>query len=151
MTNAAHVIRPSQGQTADLGIVRMRILAAGEPTGGAFTLSEFTGGEGPWTVLHVHNHMEESFFVLDGKFTFAVGDQSIEAEQGDYVLVPRGTPHMMTGGPEGGRLLTLAVPGGLEGMFIELSKLPPGSMTDPAARAAVSARYDSVPVQRQEV
>lgn len=92
--------------------------------------------------------MEESFFVLEGSFTFAVGDQRIEAKRGDYVLVPRGTPHMMTGGPGGGRLLTLMVPGGNEEMFIELSKMPPDSITDPAARAAISAKYDSVPVEQ---
>src|SRR3989304_2927019 len=106
MTEAAHFVGPDQGQAADLGVVKMRVLAAGEITKRAFTLADFTGGEGPWTVLHVHNRMEESFFVLEGSFTFTVGDQDIEANRGDYVLVPRGTPHMMAGGPEGGRLLT---------------------------------------------
>jgi hypothetical protein len=37
------------------------------------------------------------------------------------------------------------VPDGLEEMFFELADLPPGSITDPAARAAVSARHDSIP------
>lgn len=125
----------------------MRILGAGKVTECAFTLADFAGGEGAWTVPHVHNHMEESFFVLEGNFTFTIGDHDIEANRGDYVLVPRGTPHMMTGGPEGGRLLTLMVPGGLEEMFFELAQLPPDSITDPAARAAIAAKYDSVPVQ----
>ena len=39
----------------------------------------------------------------------------------------------------------LMVPGGLEEMFLELGTLPPGSITDPAVRAAISARYDSSP------
>jgi hypothetical protein len=37
------------------------------------------------------------------------------------------------------------VPGGLEEMFFELADLPPGAITDPAVRAAISARHDSVP------
>src|SRR5713101_231636 len=124
----------------------MRVLAAGEATTSrAFTLAEFTGGQGPWTVPHLHREMEESFFVLDGEFTFAVGEEKIPAGPGSYILVPRGTRHVITAGAGGGRLLGLMVPGGLEEMFIELADLPPDSITDPAARAAISARHDSVP------
>jgi quercetin dioxygenase-like cupin family protein len=89
--------------------------------------------------------MEESFYVLDGEFTFTVGEQQIPAGPGSYILVPRGTRHGITAGAEGGRFLTLMVPGGLEKMFFELADLPAGSITDPAARAAVSARHDSIP------
>jgi hypothetical protein len=49
--------------------------------------------------------------------------------------------------PGGGRLLTMWVPGGLEAMFVELSRMPPGSLRDPEARKAISARFDSVPTQ----
>jgi hypothetical protein len=38
------------------------------------------------------------------------------------------------------------VPGGLEEMFFELGSLSPDALRDPDARRAVSARYDSVPV-----
>ena len=98
-----------------------------------------------WTVPHIHREMEESFFVLDGEFTFAVGEQEIAAGVGSYILAPRGTRHEITAGPEGGRLLTLMVPGGLEEMFFELADLPPDSVTDPAVRGAISARHDSIP------
>jgi hypothetical protein len=43
-------------------------------------------------------------------------------------------------------VLTLAVPGGLEEMFKELSSLPAGAITDPEVRAGIATRYDSVPV-----
>jgi hypothetical protein len=43
-------------------------------------------------------------------------------------------------------LFTLMVPGGLEEMFFELGRLPPNVIRDPATRAAISARYDSIPV-----
>ena len=124
----------------------MRVLAAGDSiTNRAFTLAEFTGGEGAWTVPHVHRAMEESFFVLDGEFTFTVGEEKISVGAGSYLLVPRGTRHMIHAGGNRGRLLTLMVPGGLEEMFFELAQLPPGGITDPAVRAAISAKYDSVP------
>ncbi|HVK26573.1 MAG TPA: cupin domain-containing protein [Actinokineospora sp.] len=132
----------------DLGVVSMRVLASGEAhTGGAFTLAEFSGGgAGPWTVPHLHRGFEESFFVLDGLFTFTVGGEAIEATSGMYILVPRGTAHTISAAEGGGRFLTLMVPGGMEEMFFELGKLPPNAIRDPVARAAVSERYDSIPV-----
>lgn len=141
-----YVVAPGEGRVAELGVARMRVLAAGEPTGSAFSLLEFSGAEGAWTVPHVHRGMEESFFVLDGQFRFLIGDQHVDAPTGAYVLVPRGTPHALAAAKDGGRLLTLMVPGGLEEMFFALSELPPGALTDPAARAAVASIYDSIPV-----
>jgi quercetin dioxygenase-like cupin family protein len=146
LSGHAHTVAPGEGQTVDLGIIQMRVLAAGEATTSrAFTLAEFTGGEGPWTVPHIHHAMEESFYVLDGQYVFTVGEEEIPAGPGSYVLVPRGARHTISAGAGGGRLLTLMIPGGLEEMFLELGTLPPGSITDPAVRAAISARYDSSP------
>lgn len=145
-----HTVTPGQGRTVELvelGVVRMRMLAGGDDsTGGAFTLAEFTGREGVWTVPHLHRGMEESFFVLDGEFTFTVGEECVEAGPGTYILVPRGTSHTISAGSVGGRFLTLMVPVGLEEMFFELGGLGPNSIRDPAVRAAISARYDSIPV-----
>ena len=53
---------------------------------------------------------------------------------------------MITAAKGGGRFLTLMVPGGLEEMFFELGELAPEAIRDPAARAAISARYDSIPL-----
>jgi quercetin dioxygenase-like cupin family protein len=146
LSGHAHTVAPGEGRAVNLGVIHMRVLAAGKATtNGAFTLAEFTGGQGPWTVPHIHRAMEESFYVLDGEFTFTVGEQEIPAGPGSYILVPRGTRHGITAGAEGGRFLTLMVPGGLEEMFFELADLPPDSITDPAARAAISARHDSIP------
>jgi len=146
LSGHAHTVAPGEGRTVNLGVTQMRLLAAGEATTDrAFTLAEFTGSQGSWTVPHIHREMEESFYVLDGTFTFAVGEEEIAVGPGAYILVPRGTRHGITAGADGGRLLTLMVPGGLEEMFIELADLPPDSITDPAVRREVSARHDSIP------
>lgn len=140
------LVHPGDGRVADMGPVTMRVLAAGDAvTRHAFTLAEFIGGGGVWTVPHIHRAMEESFFVLDGEFTFTFGEQTMPVGTGSYLLIPRGTRHMIHAEDGGGRLLTLMVPGGLEEMFFELAGLPPGSITDAAARAAISAKYDSIP------
>jgi quercetin dioxygenase-like cupin family protein len=108
-------------------------------------LGEFSGGEGPWTVPHIHQSTEESFYILDGAFTFTLDADETQAGPGSLVLVPRGMRHVLRAAPGGGRLLTLWVPGGLEAMFVELSRMPPGSLRDPEARKAISARFDSIP------
>ena len=147
VSDEGHVVRPGESRWVDLGVVSMRVLAGGEATtGGAFTLAEFFGtGAGPWTVPHLHRGFEESFFILDGVFSFTIGELVIEATAGTYLLVPRETKHAITAAEGGGRFLTLMVPGGLEEMFFELGTLPPNAIRDPAVRAAISARYDSIP------
>ena len=95
LSGQAHTVAPGEGRTVDLGVIQMRVLAAGQATtNGAFTLAEFTGGPGLWTVPHIHRAMEESFYVLDGEFTFTAGGQQIPAGPGSYILMPRGTRHV---------------------------------------------------------
>lgn len=143
----AHSVQPGGGKSIDLGVASMRFIASGETTGSAFTVAEMSGTtEGPWTVPHLHQGFEESFYVLDGLFTFSVGEERIEAAPGSYVLVPRGTAHSFEAAAGGGTFLLLMVPGGLEDMFLELASLPGDAIRDPAVRAAIAARYDSVPV-----
>src|SRR5262245_33094437 len=107
VTGKPHVVRPGEGRSVDLGVSTMRVLAGSDATAGAFALTEVVGTtEGPWTVPHVHAEFEESFYVLDGTFTVTVGDETVEATAGTYVLVPRGTAHTITVAAGGGRLLT---------------------------------------------
>lgn len=148
LSGEGHIVQPGEGRSVDLGVVSMRVLADSEVVaGGPFTLAEFSGnGAGPWTVPHLHRGFEESFFILDGTFSFTIGEEVHEATAGTYLLVPRDTKHAITAAEGGGRFLALMVPGGLEKMFFELGTLPPNAIRDPLARAAISARYDSIPV-----
>ena len=146
MIAAPHVIRAQDAATFPLGVLSMRLLAGHGDTDDAFAVAEFTGSEGAWTVPHVHQLGEESFYVLDGSFTFDVGLDEVEVGAGAFLLIPRGTRHQMRAHAGGGRLLTLWTPGGPEEMFKELSALPGGSIRDPEVRRALAARFDSVPV-----
>lgn len=148
LSDKGRAVRPGEGRSVDLGVLSMRLLAGvEEDTGGSFSLAEFWGSQGgPWTVPHLHRGFEESFYVLDGAFTFTVAGEVVEAIPGVYVLVPRGTTHTITAAEGGGRFLTFMAPGGNEEMFFALAELGPDALRDPAARAAISARFDSVPV-----
>lgn len=50
-----------------------------------------TGADG--APPHVHRHMSELFYVLDGALQVLVGDEVIVLEAGDLLVVPPGTPH----------------------------------------------------------
>jgi quercetin dioxygenase-like cupin family protein len=142
----AHSVEPDDGRVVDLGVMRMRFLAAGaDVTGGSFTLADCVGGTGPWTVPHLHRAMEESFYVVDGAFTFTVAGSEVEHGPGGFVMVPRGAAHTFGALRDDSRVLILMVPGGLEEMFYELGTLSPDAIRDPAVRAAISARHDSIP------
>jgi mannose-6-phosphate isomerase-like protein (cupin superfamily) len=55
-----------------------------------FFLSHNKPGTGP--SLHRHPY-EEVFIVQEGDVLFTVGEETFEAEPGDIVVVPAGTPH----------------------------------------------------------
>lgn len=43
--------------------------------------------------LHKHVEHSETIVVLEGKGLFQLGDQTFEIVAGDYIRVPKGTPH----------------------------------------------------------
>jgi mannose-6-phosphate isomerase-like protein (cupin superfamily) len=43
--------------------------------------------------LHLHNHDDEAWYVLEGSLCVKVGQNEVEARAGSGVFVPRGTPH----------------------------------------------------------
>ena len=109
----------------------MLVKAAAEETGGAFTLIETATPPGGGPPLHLHDSVDEAFYVLDGSYEFVCGDRSIEAGRGAFVLLPRGVPHRYRSGEQGGRMLMLFSPGGTEGYFRDLAAV--SSDGDPTA------------------
>src|ERR1700755_2805449 len=86
------VLPPGGGRTLPLiGQVKM----SGQQTGGAFEVIEFQGNAALPTP-HLHREREEVFFVLAALFTFVLGDDEVEAAQGSWVFIPRGTRHGFT-------------------------------------------------------
>ena len=129
--------------------------------GGRFTVKlDRDGSEGRFAVvealafrsteppLHIHHHEDEAWFILDGKMTFYVGDEAIEAAAGSFVLAPMGLPHTFTVDVEPTRVLVLAAPAGFEHFALELgapasSDSPPSDLSLPAPEVLgpVAERY----------
>jgi quercetin 2,3-dioxygenase len=56
--------------------------------------------------------------VLEGEYTFKVGERLVEASAGSFVYIPGGTIHTFRQSDAGdGRMLTVCSPGGIEAMF----------------------------------
>jgi mannose-6-phosphate isomerase-like protein (cupin superfamily) len=122
------------------GEVEILVRAPADTTGGAVTV--FEENEPVDTPLHVHEHEDELFYVLEGEHVFKVGDREHRAGPGELVFAPRGVPHSQRRVvPRQGRTLVLTSPGGLEGFFRELTEADAKGQLGPEAYRRASERY----------
>jgi quercetin dioxygenase-like cupin family protein len=137
---SAFKLEAGGGERLRFGEVEILIKVPGDTTGGAYTI--FEESEPVDTPLHVHEHEDELFYVLEGEHVFQVGEGEHRAGPGDLVFAPRGVPHAQRRVvPREGRTLVLASPGGLEGFFRELAEADRDGSLGPEAYARASARY----------
>jgi mannose-6-phosphate isomerase-like protein (cupin superfamily) len=134
------MLSAEEGERLSFGEVEILIKASAESTGGAFALFEESEPED--TPLHIHEHEDELFYVLEGEHVFQVGDREFRIGPGGLVFAPRGVPHSQKRVvPWTGRVLVLTAPAGLEGFFRELADAAAGGRLGPEAYAAASERY----------
>jgi mannose-6-phosphate isomerase-like protein (cupin superfamily) len=122
MTSSRPGSQNASGSFED-GLDHGRILIPGESTNYAYSLMELTVtprandvGFGP----HVHNDIEEVFFVRGGELDFLLGADVTPLLAGDIVRVPPGTRHgyrNVSGEPVD--LLVWFSPGGFENLFVK--------------------------------
>jgi uncharacterized RmlC-like cupin family protein len=65
---------------------------------------------------------DESYYILEGEFTFRIGEQTVEAGPGDYVWLPRGIEHSFELKTEQAKALITIAPAGLEEAFKQVSE-----------------------------
>ena len=72
---------------------------------------------------HSHPGFDETFYVISGEWEFVAGDRTVVAEAGTVVHLPRGIFHRVRStGRVDGKLLGVAVPGGIEDFFEEAAQ-----------------------------
>lgn len=131
------VVRPGDGvpvRSMAGGDILLRIL--GQESDGLVTVYESRRETGDLTGPHLHRHdYVEIFYVLEGEFTFQLGDEQIDVLAGTCLFVPGGEAHTFRHIGEGvGRLLTVCIPGGLDRLFRE---------SDPARREQIRRELGS--------
>lgn len=111
----------------------LTFLATGDETGGAFTIVEEVGQKGlsAEPPMHVHQREDESFYILEGRMRFVIGDADVDAPAGTLVVLPRGVPHRFTLESEHVRVLNMCTPAGFEGFFRALSEPAPSLSLPP--------------------
>jgi mannose-6-phosphate isomerase-like protein (cupin superfamily) len=106
---------------------------------------EFTAAAGFDTGIHVHQRLEETFYVLSGAFEFQIGEDTFGVASGACVFVPPGVPHAFANrGAAPSSLLLIMSPPAHDRYFDELAEiLAADGPPDSEAIAALRKRYDT--------
>lgn len=111
-------------------------------TGGQYSVIVSTTPPGGGPPRHLHENEDELFYVLKGVFEFYCGEETSRAEKGALVVLPRGIPHGFRNvGQSDGMLMNTITPGGFEGFFEEVDRLPKDKPLDRERVTAIAARY----------
>ncbi|HET6965917.1 MAG TPA: cupin domain-containing protein [Acidimicrobiales bacterium] len=97
MTSVTERSGPAGGSWMFLGVRFDVLTAAGAPV----VVAEFVLPEGASPPLHVHEGLDDSFYVLDGTMVIRCGPDVWLAGPGSWVQFPAGVPHTfrVLGGP----------------------------------------------------
>ena len=142
------LVRAGEGQSVwSLG-GRFPVKANAGVTEERFALVESVAFRATEPPLHIHHREDEAWYILDGKMTFYVGDEVLEATPGCFAFAPRGIPHTFTVDVEPTRVLVFASPAGFEHFAVELGQqahddIPPTNlaMPPPEVLGPVAERY----------
>ena len=127
------VLRPGEGKIVPVPGHQVTHKVVGADTDGAYSLLEVElVGDGP--PQHIHKAEDEAFYVLEGEINVLLGERTIRATAGSFVLIPRGTVHTFSRvGQEPAKLLAIFSPPGVEQFFDEAVDL---DVTDTEAYVA---------------
>ena len=106
------VVPAGTGLFVELGDHRGHAKISSRDTQGDFLLVEVEVDPDGGTPPHIHNREDETFYIQQGRFSFLIGDETIEAGPGDTLFAPRDIPHAWRCiSEEGGKTLILITPG----------------------------------------
>lgn len=98
------------------------IKVSGQDTDNNLTIFEYTGNVKGGPPLHIHEKQDEIFFVVEGNYTFKVGEELFFLTKGDTIFLPRKVPHCFAQTSEKGKMFFLFQPSGkMEAYFRKLA------------------------------
>jgi mannose-6-phosphate isomerase-like protein (cupin superfamily) len=120
---------------------RLTVKVGADSTRDAYTCMRGHTPQGLGPPLHVHELEDETFYVLRSTYEMRFGDETVIAEPGTCLHLPRHVPHTFVNvGDEPGELLEVMTPGGLDRYFRAIEHL--GAVADDLpARNEVGARF----------
>lgn len=140
--SSARVLEAGAGREVALGDSSGIIKAGSDDAIGSFALIELDVAPGfPGPVLHEHERMVDTFFVLEGELPVQLGEERTAAPAGAFACVPPGNAHTFSGGSaQRVRVLNLQAPAGLERYLEEVAAL--GRAPSQEEMAEFASRYD---------
>jgi mannose-6-phosphate isomerase-like protein (cupin superfamily) len=149
MSTAAEgmLIAPGAGRTIRVLAGRVTFKINSGESEGAYNLHEYVVEPGRSARAHRHKRHHENVCVLEGELVWRLGDRTLAAPAGSFLVIPRGVLHGFANeGPEPARMFVLTSPGGFEGFMTGLADLieaSPTGVPDPLRLAELAARYDT--------
>ena len=131
----SRIVSAHEGAAYRLGNTLVTFKAVAAETNGAFSLFEMRTEPRKGIPAHRQRYDDEAAWVLEGSYTFQLGERTLALAAGDYVFVARGTVHgYLNRGGTPARMLILFTPGGIhERFFAEVGDLVVDRGTLPAA------------------
>lgn len=112
-------------------------------TNGAYSVVEEVTPPQGGPPLHVHQHEDEMFYILEGVCEVQCGHQTFKATQGSLAILPRNIPHGFRNiGTTSSKILVTISPGGFERFFEEVSQLLTDKPPDMGRIMAIARKYD---------
>jgi quercetin dioxygenase-like cupin family protein len=139
------LLRAGEGERVEMGAARVDIKATGEDTSGSFYLGEVELPPGfPGPPPHVHDRLNDMFFVIEGTLTVRLGNEERRAEPGTFVCVPPGIVHTFSNpGATLVRFLNFNTPAGWERYMRDLAAASSEGRTPTSEEIGrIAARYD---------
>jgi quercetin dioxygenase-like cupin family protein len=142
---AGHIkVDAGEGRSVSLRGTRVEFKVESDSAAGA-SLTEWDALPGFDTGLHVHERLEETWYLLSGELEFRVGEETFTAGPGASVFVPAQVPHAFANRSDDNATFLLAMsPPGHDRYFDELAAiLAADGPPDPQAIAELRRRYDT--------
>jgi quercetin dioxygenase-like cupin family protein len=119
------IVAPTEGRVVHHpsgAVITIKVRSA--ETGGAYSLLESVLPAGGRIPPHVHHNEDEATYVLEGELSVEMGESTLRAEAGTYLVLPHDVPQGFTNpGPGPCRFLTMFMPGGNEQFFEDAAEL----------------------------
>jgi mannose-6-phosphate isomerase-like protein (cupin superfamily) len=138
------ILAPDEGRLFPIGGDRVRVKGVADALGVGFAVIDYRAAPGiPGPPLHVHDDIDEAWYLLEGRLDVCVGDDRRTVGAGSFLLVPHGASHTFANvGDEWARWIGVLSPGSSLGMLEDLGRLiPEDGPPDEAAITEMFARY----------
>ena len=132
-----------QGRSVWLRGTRVEFKVESDSAAGS-SLTEWNAVPGFDTGAHVHERLEETWYVLSGELEFRVGAETFTARAGATVFVAPHVPHAFANRSDANATFLLAMsPPGHDRYFDELAEILADGSPDPQAISDLRRRYDT--------